>query len=428
MFGHEDCPFELRAGRPGKEEARMTMLGRVPEGSVDRRQNPTARKPGRDHRVDALRGVALTMMFCDHIPQNLLNRFTIRNLGFCDAAEIFVLLAGFASMLAYGRLFERDGWRVGLGRLGRRVLKLYLFQMGMLVTTVTTIKLWRHHHPVPVDFLEPELAHGLHGFWRVFLLQALPGNLNILPLYMVLLILFPLIWLGLTRLPLPTLAASAALWLTINLDPALNLPNWLDPDGWYFDPFAWQFLFLIGAWSASVTRARGGDLPRSGWLVALCWLYLVFSAVQAFPWAQWGLPNLSPLPIDPPLKTPLSPLRLIDVLAIFYLVQSSRLASRLSNGPLGQILAVYGRHSLEVFSVGTVLDLFGRLVMTTYGTGWIMQVAVNVIGLGTLYAMARLLDRRKQAQKQRAAQAANNAADKAAEQQAERARLADPVA
>ena len=355
----------------------------------------TTAQPGRDHRVDALRGVALTMMFCDHIPQNLLNRFTLRNLGFCDAAEVFVLLAGFASMLAYGRMFERGAIRLGLIRLGRRAIRLYLFQMAMLLTTVAMIKYWRHFHPVPVDFLEPELAHGADSIWRVLWLQALPGNLNILPLYMLLLILFPVIYLALRINRWAALGLSAALWLLINLDPRLNLPNWFDPDGWYFDPFAWQFLFMLGAWAAMQTSGRGGDAPRSRWLVAGCWIYLGFSAAQSFPWSQWGLPDLSPLAIDPPLKTPLSPLRLVDVLAIFYLVQSSQTARRLSAGRLGQVLAVFGRHSLEVFSVGTVLDLLFRLLMTTYGSGWPMQIAVNVLGLGTLYGLATALDRRK---------------------------------
>ncbi len=368
----------------------------------------------RDHRIDALRGVALTMMFCDHIPQNLLNRFTLRNLGFCDAAEVFVLLAGFASMLAYGRAFEREGVLTGLIRLGRRVVRLYLFQMGMLVTTVLAIRQWRHYHTVPVDFLEPELAHGLRSVWRVLTLEALPGNLNILPLYMVLLVLFPVIYLALRTNRWAALAISAAIWLTINIDPQINLPNWFDPDGWYFDPFAWQFLFTLGAWAAIETRRTGGDVPRSPWIVAACWLYLGFSAVQAFPWSQWGLPDLAPLPIDPPQKTPLSPLRLIDVMAIFYLVQSSRLARRLAGGGPGQVLAVFGRHSLEVFSVGTVLDLLARLAMTTYGTGWPMQVAVNVIGLGTLYLMAVALDRRKQRARRRAAPPAETVSVQAA--------------
>lgn len=363
---------------------------------------PAARVPkqgGRDHRVDALRGVALAMMFVDHIPDNLLNRLTLRNLGFCDAAEIFVLLAGFASMLAYGRAFDRDGVRTAIGKVLRRCAKLYVYQVGMLLVSIAVITQWRRYHPVPVDFLEPELAHGFQSLWRAMSLEALPGNLNILPLYIVLLLLFPLIYLA-SRIGVGfALAASGAVWLLVNLDPQLNLPNWLDPDGWYFNPFAWQFLFTLGAMAAIYTRKRGGDLPRWRPLVALAWAYLLFSAVQAFPWSVWGLPNLSPFDIDPPLKTPLSPLRLIDVLAIFYLVQSSQRTARGAATRAGQVLAVLGRHSLEVFSLGTVLDLLAKLLFTLRND-WELQIAVNVFGLGALFLLARTLDRRKARQKQ----------------------------
>jgi hypothetical protein len=122
----------------------------------------------------------------------------------------------------------------------------------MVVVTTATIRYWRAFWPVPVDFLEPELAHGLSSFWRVLFLDALPSNLNILPLYMVLLRGFPLIYLMMRVSLWLTLALSASLWLLINLDPSINFPNWLDPDGWYFDPLAWQFLFTLGL------RRRGG--------------------------------------------------------------------------------------------------------------------------------------------------------------------------
>jgi len=349
----------------------------------------------RDHRVDALRGAALGMMFVDHIPDNLLNRITLRNLGFCDAAEIFVLLAGFASMLAYGRTFERDSFAAGMGKLLRRCGKLYVYQVGMLLVSIAVITQWRHYHAVPVEFLEPELAYGLRSVWRAMTLTALPGNLNILPLYIVLLLCFPLIHYT-CRISLRLAALlSGALWLLVNLEPSINLPNWFDPDGWYFDPFAWQFLFTIGAISAVVTSRRDGDLPRRRAVVALAWTYLAFSAIQAFPWSQWGLPNFSPLDIDPPLKTPLSPLRLIDVMAIFYLVQSSPLMTRFAASPQGQWLAVLGRHSLEVFAAGTLLDMLAKLLFATFGNGWALQIGVNVVGLGTLFGLARALDRRR---------------------------------
>ena len=340
------------------------------------------------------------MMFVDHIPDNVLNRITLRNLGFCDAAEIFVLLAGFASMLAYGRAFPREGARAAIGKIARRCAKLYVYQVGMLLVSIGAITQWRHFHWVPVDFLEPELAHGFQSRWRAMMLEALPGNLNILPLYIVLLAIFPLIYVT-SRLGVGVaLLVSGALWVLVNIDPQLNLPNWFDPDGWYFNPFAWQFLFTIGAMAAIVTQKRGGDLPRSRWVVAASWAYLAFSAVQAFPWSVWGLPNLSPLDIDPPLKTPLSPLRLIDVLAIFYLVQSSPRLARGAASRAGQVLAVLGRHSLEVFSAGTLLDLLAKLLFATLGSNWMLQVSVNVVGLGGLFLLARGLDGRKKRQQQ----------------------------
>src|SRR5665213_1304563 len=87
-------------------------IGRMPEAVA----TPANRRLPRDSRVDVLRGLALLMIFIDHVPGNLLSLVTLRNFGFADAAELFVLLAGFASMAAYGRIFSRDGIVPGLRR------------------------------------------------------------------------------------------------------------------------------------------------------------------------------------------------------------------------------------------------------------------------------------------------------------------------
>ncbi len=376
--------------RPAVEAARVASPAR-------------AAKPARDGRVDALRGVALLMMFVDHIPQNLLNQFTIRNIGFADAAEIFVLLAGFASMLAYGRVFTENGWRTGLARLARRIGKLYVFQFALVVTSVFLLRHWSNLHPVSPDYLEPELAHGWRHLWRALFLFALPANLNILPLYMVLLAAFPAIWWLMQRGLAAALIPSGALWLAVNLDPDINFSNWLDPDGWYFDPLAWQFLFALGAAAAVVTRRHGGDFPRYPWLAGLSIGYLAFSALETFPYATHGLPDLAPIAMSPPGKTPLAPLRLLDVGAIFYLVASSQLARRFTETVPGRALAMVGRHSLEVFTLGTFMDLLAKLGFDWLGDGFLMQAAVNICGMGALFGLAAVLDRRKANAKRRAA-------------------------
>ncbi|GBQ25924.1 hypothetical protein AA0472_1929 [Acetobacter estunensis NRIC 0472] len=369
----------------------------LPAGAQPTTATPSVARPARtrDHRIDALRGIALLMMFVDHMPQNLLNRLTLRNLGFADAAEIFVLLAGYASWLAYGRGFPRYGTRETLTRLAKRCVKLYVSQTLMIMAFIAIILTWRQFTPVPVDFLEPELAHGISSFWRVFLLNALPSNLNILPLYMVLLAAFPLMYVVLKFNRWLALGLSAALWLLINIDPDVNFPNWLDPDGWYFDPLAWQFLFMIGAFGAIEAEKYNGNLPAFPWLKVACGLYLVFSLFEAFPWTQWGLPVIRPLALPSPDKSTLAPLRLLDVLAIFYLVQSSPLAKRFSETRFGQALALCGRHSLEVFTVGTVLDLIGRLIFTTFGEGWLFQVVINCAGLAILYGVTVVYERKR---------------------------------
>src|SRR5258706_11440456 len=84
----------------------------------------------RDLRVDVLRGISLLMIFIDHIPDNSLGLVTIHNFGFSDAAEGFVLLAGFSSMLAYGRIFQRDGASSGLRKIALRLAASTCFRFA----------------------------------------------------------------------------------------------------------------------------------------------------------------------------------------------------------------------------------------------------------------------------------------------------------
>lgn len=334
------------------------------------------------------------MIFIDHIPGDFLNNFTLRNFGFCDAAEIFVLLAGFASMSAYGKCFEREGAKSGLRRVGLRCLRLYLFQLGLLVITLVIRQLWSTHYGVGVQELESMLQDGLAGLWRAVTLRALPPGLDILPLYIVLLTLFPLGYAAVRLLgQRMALAASALVWLAANLYPQLNLTNATDGTLWHFNPFAWQFLFAAGTILALAMRASGGALPRRSWLVALCWFYLGWAFLEETPWTSWGLPDFGPLRLATPDKTNLSPLSLLDVLALGYLVLSSRWLSVVVRRPAFAALEACGKHSLEVFSLGTLLSLLGQLAMQTFGTGLSMQAAVNLLGLAAMFGLGLALER-----------------------------------
>ncbi len=352
--------------------------------SVDLRRLP------RDLRVDVLRGVALIMIFIDHLPDNPLSLVTLHTFGFCDAAELFVFLSGFSSMVAYGRSFARHGVLIGLRRVFLRCVRLYMFQAALLLVVLAGPGL--HHFAIDPKDAVSHLRNGLDSLRHGLTLQAQPPGLNILPLYIVLLGLFPLIY-GLIRIgPTVALLASGALWLGVNLDPSINLPNWPDGGGWYFDPFAWQFLFVIGISSAQLLRRYGGNLPDPLWLRATALGYLGFALIAVAPWEAWGWSSLHPIAIDTPDKTVLAPLRLVNVLAIIVLTLGSARFRAVAERPALRLFVVCGRNSLEVFSLGTVLAMIGQQLFRTYGETVTMQLLINGGGVTLMIALAVVLE------------------------------------
>lgn len=351
-------------------------------------------KSARDPRIDLLRGFALVTIFIDHVPDNPLNALTMRNFGFADAAELFVILAGVSTMTAYGRAFERDGARSGLRRVLLRCLRIYLFQAGLLLATLAFVHLWRQHFGQEAADLAPFFDQPWRAMSHALALHALPASLNILPLYVVLLGLFPLIYAGIRYAPWIMLPLSVGAWLGANLDHTFNLTNWLDGQGWFFNPFAWQLLFVVGVLGAIALRVNGGELPRHRLLVVASWMFLAGSLLLAAPWTAWGLPDLRVASFDPPDKTALAPVRLLDILAIVYLALSSRRLRRIAQHAWTGPLVACGKHSLEVFTLATLVAMVFRLLFHDLGPVWELQVLVNVIGIGAMAALGLLLERK----------------------------------
>ena len=351
--------------------------------------------PRRDSRIDLLRGFALLTIFVDHVPDNPLNLLTMRNFGFSDAAELFVILAGVSSMIAYGKGFERDGARSGLRRVLMRCLRLWVFQVGLLFTTLAVVHVWRENFGLEPVHLAPFYEQPVTAIAHALALHALPASLNILPLYIVLLAAFPLLYAGMRVAPGLTLAASGGMWLVANLDHDFNLTNWLDGQGWFFNPFAWQFLFALGMFGATLLRANAGSLPRHRLLSVASWTYLALSLLLAAPWASWGLSGFHLLTFAPPDKTALSPVRLLDILALTYLALSSGALRRLAEHDWARPVVACGKHSLEVFSFATLLALVFRLLFHSFGPLWSLEVAVNVAGLGAMLVLGLWLEQQR---------------------------------
>ena len=345
----------------------------------------------RDPRIDVLRGFALLTIFIDHVPDTFLASLTLRNFGFADAAELFVVLAGYSAMMAYGRRFARDGVPSGLCRIGNRCVRLYIYQAVLLALSLVIVTAWNGQYDIRSTVYAPFVNNGAWVLAQGLVLRALPPGLDILPLYIILLAFFPAVYLGLHFSRVMTLIGSGLLWLAANCMPWFQFTNVIDGQGWFFNPFAWQFLFVIGA--ATVMEARAGSLPKSPRLEGVCWTYLALGLLAAAPWSTWGVSQFRPIAVIAADKTNLSLFRLLHVLCLIYLVLSSARLRELAQSRRVAGLEACGKHSLEIFSLGTLLSLGGALLVNTFGTSWQLQAAVDAIGIGCLIATAKGLEK-----------------------------------
>lgn len=349
----------------------------------------------RDLRIDACRGFALVMILIDHIVWNMFRHYTLTNFGFCDAADLFVFLSGYSVWLAYGRTIEKrgpnGGWRQGLNKISRRWVTIYIYQILTVLTGVLIARLWIRLFNAPKDFIEPILTDSWRWMSSFLLFWTLPEKFNILPLYSVLVALSPVI-IGLYRVkPLLLIVVSAAFWISANLFPTFNLHNNLDPAGWFFNPFGWQFIFTIGMLTSVITQKGNVSLKSIREVKIMASLFLLFAFLQNFPWAEWHLPTLTlftSLPLNE--KTPLAPWRVVDTLCIMYLTLSSERAKTMARSVLIKPLILLGQNSLEVFCAGTIATIVVGLFMTRFGTGFDHQITSNIIVFAAAFSAAWL--------------------------------------
>ena len=204
----------------------------------------------RDLRIDFFRGLALIFIFIDHIPENVLSYFTPQALQFYDAAEVFIFISGYTAALVYGRTLALQGALYATAQILRRAWQLYVAHIFLFMIfiaevsyTVTTFNNPMYNDEMRVaDFLqEPHVA-----IVKALLLQFQPTFLDILPLYILLLVIFPVILLGLRLQLLLVLIPSFLVYAAVQVTD-LSVPAYPEGHAWYFNPLAWQFLFTAGA-------------------------------------------------------------------------------------------------------------------------------------------------------------------------------------
>jgi hypothetical protein len=352
----------------------------------------------RELRLDLFRGLALWLIFIDHVSPDLLSWFTIRSYGFSDAAEIFIFISGYTAAFVYGRAMQESGLVIGTARILRRVWQIYaahilLFTIMVAEVSYVVIYLGKPFYAEEVAitdfFKQPGIA-----MVQALLLRYRPLNMDVLPLYCVLMACLPLILLLIRWRANLTLAMSVALYAAA-LRYDLHFTAF--PNGyWSFNPFAWQMLFVFGAWCALGGAQRMSRVMSSPITLWIAFAYLVaaffVTLTWYFPQLEHVLPHWLEQLIYPINKADLDILRFahfvaLAVIAVHFVPAGSPILT--SRWLWSMILC--GQNSLEIFCLGVALGFTGYFVLTELSAGLVLHVLVGICGILIMSAVAWLL-------------------------------------
>ncbi|MEW6644926.1 MAG: OpgC domain-containing protein [Pseudomonadota bacterium] len=349
----------------------------------------------RDYRLDLLRGFANWAIYLDHIPSNAVNWITQRNFGFSDAADLFVFISGYTASFVFARIMLERGFVIGGTRLIKRAWQIYVAHIVLFVIYIAEIGY------LAARYHDPNLEHEFNvaGFMRDpaetlyqgLILAFKPVNMDVLPLYILLMLCYPVVLWVMLRRPNLTLAASFLLYLAAR-HFGWNLAAY--PVGsWYFNPFCWQFLFVFGGWFALGGAAQSMSLIRSRALLILGGGYLVFALVMTmagrFPEFGQTMPAWLVDAFNPNDKTNLAPYRVVHFIILAFLI--TRFMPRDWAGlqwPVFAPMIKCGQQSLEVFCGGVFLAVVAHIVLVEVSGSLWMQIVVSVGGIVLLTLLA----------------------------------------
>src|ERR1700689_3318276 len=328
--------------------------------------------------IDFWRGAVLIAILIDHIPGNPLENWTPRNFGLSDSAEAFVFLSGLAVGLIYLPRAFKYGLEPVAGGCLKRALKLYGVHIALTLAALVVFGAAYWASGVP-DLIQ---AHGRafvfgspgNGLLGLALLSHQLGYFNILPLYIVLMLWAPVAVALALRSPLLALTVSIGLYAAARAFD-LNLPNWPEAGGWFFNPIAWQLVFTLGVVSAILWR---DGLPRPApWLLVLSGLTVAGAALIV---TNEG--GLAP--------------GLLATATVF-----GRFIAPVVRGAFGNAVQSLGRNSLSVFATGSFLSACSQAALAaasphaSAGVERFVGLAYTVVSIIALFAVARWIECRK---------------------------------
>jgi hypothetical protein len=353
--------------------------------------------------IDFWRGSVLIAILVDHIPGNVLESFTPRNFGLSDSAEAFVFLSGLSVGLIYLPRARKHGLVAVARGCFQRALKLYGVHIALTAGALAIFALafWLSGVDELIEAHGRSFVFGspMVGLTGLAVLSHQLGYFNILPLYIVLMLWAPLALALAMRNAALALVSSVATYAASRAF-GLHLPNWPQPGGWFFNPFAWQLAFTIGLVCAIVWR--NGPPRAMPVLVAASVATLALGAFTATSGAGLapGLREAASAHLDL-AKQDLGVARLAHFVALAYLIAIAPGLTRMIDGRIGRAVQSLGRNSLTIFAAGSLVAAAGQAAMgaaapyTSEGIVHLAGLTYTLAGIAALFAIARWIETRE---------------------------------
>jgi hypothetical protein len=360
-------------------------------------------RPPRDTRIDIVRGWLQLTIFASHAAGSWIGAWLIHGTwGVSDSSEQFVFLSGLMLGSVFTRKSIREGWSSAARDMMRRTWRLYRTQMIVFALFGAMI-------------LAADLSGVLPGEttrlgWHYLLarparaaLAALttlyqPAFMDILPVFIWCMLAMPgFAWLE-ARFGDRALLAPVAIYLAAQF--GLRPPSLSPENSIGLNPFAWQLLFMTGAWLGRRMLLHGRALPPWRWMTVAAFLILTAALLLRLDWFGF-LPWHGPVVESDTLigKDDLVLARVLHALALAWLIGCfvPKQARWMLLAPC-RWLAAAGRFSLQVFCLGLFLSWGVTVAFRLWpDQTWWLDPLLLAIGCAALLRFGLWLDRDRSA-------------------------------
>jgi hypothetical protein len=351
--------------------------------------------------LDALRGLMLLWMTLTHLP-TIASVYVNQPFGFVSAAEGFIFLSALLTGCIYYRVAERRGYSVMKRKLFLRTLRLYGYHALLLALAfVIAVRIAAEgNRPGLSNLLSYYFVAGAkHAIVDGALLIYRPSLLDILPMYIIFLLLTPFLLTLAARIGWRFIVpGSFCVWLAAQfglreaahgfMTRHLGMTIPLDQMG-SFDLWAWQMLWILGLWGGAQWAKR--DFPVESWAENFARPAAIIAPVLLA--MRYAVGRGVELGVFEPMfnKWHLGFVRLIDFAAVAALLICFRPVLKwLAVRPL----VMLGQASLQVFCAHLFFCFFGLAIMGNASmVSGRQQIILLAITFSALFITAKIFSK-----------------------------------